>query len=71
MKIKTIKTQNRRDMQVTYECEKCGATKDGWGYDDANFHDNVIPTMTCGECGAGADPTYRPLTRKYPEGFQI
>ena len=42
MKIKTIKSQSRRDFQAIYECEHCGATHEGYGYDDANFHNNVI-----------------------------
>jgi len=74
MKIKEITSQHRRDFQAVYECEGCGETAKGSGYDDANFHQNVIPEMRCGKCGKtgvelGAD--YRPLTTKYPEGMQI
>lgn len=71
MKIKTIISQNRRDFRAVYECEWCGHTYESYGYDDANFHQNVIPNKTCPECGKGAHPTYRPLTTQYPEGFQI
>jgi hypothetical protein len=46
----------------------------GRGYDDRNFHDNVIPDMKCPACGKSAldlGVDYRPLTTKYPEGFQV
>ena len=65
MKIKTIKSQSRRDFTAIYECEHCGATHEGYGYDDDNFHENVIPKMTCNKCGKKADDDYRPLKTKY------
>jgi transcription elongation factor Elf1 len=71
VKIKTITSQHRRDFQAIYECEHCGETSRGGGYDDANFHQNVIPQMACGKCGKKAAPEYRPLATKYPEGMQL
>lgn len=72
MRIKQILSQNRRDFWAIYECEHCGYTKKDSGYDDANFHENVIPNqLKCDKCGKLADETYRPLTTKYPEGYQI
>lgn len=71
MKIKTIKSQHRRDFQATYECEHCGHTQDSYGYDDDNFHRNVIPAMPCGACGKTAGDDYRPLTTKYPANYVI
>lgn len=71
MKIKKILSQNRRDFQAIYECEHCGNEKNGYGYDDSNFHRNVIPTMKCDVCGKIADENYRPLTTKYEEGVQV
>lgn len=65
MKIKKIVSQHRRDFTAIYECEHCGHEKEGSGYDDANFHENVIPTMECKSCGATADGSYRPLSPKY------
>ena len=65
MKIKTIKSQYRRDFTAIYECEHCGATFEGTGYDDDNFHQNVIPKMICKQCGKGQSDDYRPLTTKY------
>lgn len=71
MKIKEILYQHRRDFEAVYECEHCGYTYKGKGYDDANFHNNVIPGMICPECGKKAPANYRPLATKYPEGYQI
>lgn len=71
MKIKKILSQNRRDFKAIYECEHCGHTQDGYGYDDNYFHSEVIPNMTCQKCNKKAAEDYRPLQTKYPEGFQI
>jgi len=71
MKIKTIKSQSRRDFTAIYECEHCGHTAESHGYDDANFHANVIPKMKCTKCDKTASDEYRPLTTKYPEGMQV
>lgn len=71
MKIKTILSQVRRDFQAIYVCEHCGQEEKGGGYDDAHFHANVIPEKVCPGCGQKAPADYRPLTTKYPEGFQI
>ena len=71
MKIETILSQNRRDFRAIYKCEHCGATHEGCGYDDSNFHQNVIPNMACKECKKTADDDYRPLTTKYPDGVTV
>ena len=71
MKIKKITWQNRRDFSAIYECEHCGSTREGSGYDDSYFHKSVIPNMTCDKCGKKADETYRPLATKYPDSMQI
>jgi hypothetical protein len=71
MKIKTITSQHRRDFWAIYECEHCGAEQKGSGYDDANFHQNVVPQMKCEQCGKIAPDNYRPLTTKYPEGTVV
>ena len=65
MKIKTIESQNRRDFYAIYECEHCGHTERGRGYDDDYFHRTVIPAMKCGECGKVAGDDYRPMGTKY------
>ncbi len=71
MKIQKILDQNRRDFHAIYECEHCGDTSIGPGYDDANFHRNVIPSWKCKKCGKSAGDDYRPLETKYPEGMQV
>lgn len=70
MKIKSIEHQTRRDFYAIYECEHCGYEDRGSGYDDANFHQNVIPAMKCPECGKKAT-NYRPLATKYPDWEEV
>ena len=71
MKIKEILSQTRRDFTAIYECEHCGYIKKERGYDDENFHQNIIPKMICVKCGKVAGDNYRPLATKYPEGLQL
>lgn len=72
MKIKEITYQHRRDFTADYECEHCGhILRNQRGYDDENYHQNVIPAMTCPACGMKAAETYRQIATKYPEGYQI
>jgi primosomal protein N' len=66
MRIQTVKQQHRRGFTAVFECEHCGNTESGNGYDDENFHCNVIPKMKCSECGEVAPENYRPLGTKYP-----
>ena len=67
MKIKEIKSQHRRDFIAIYECEHCGFKKEGSGYDDVNFHQNVIPKMRCENCGEISSESCRPLATKYDD----
>jgi hypothetical protein len=71
MKIKKILSQFRRDFTAIYECEHCGVEENEYGYDDSNFHDNVIPRMICKSCGKTADDNYRPLKTKYPDNMVV
>ena len=51
MKIIKMLSQYRRDFHADMQCENCGAIKQNVsGYDDRNFHDNVIPEMKCDKC---------------------
>jgi hypothetical protein len=51
MKIIKILNQNRRDFTAIIKCEGCGnEEKLKYGYDDKNYHDNVIPNMKCSNC---------------------
>jgi rubredoxin len=52
MRIKEIKKRMNNDFWAVYECEHCGyITDEIAGYDDVNFHKNVIPNMECKKCG--------------------
>lgn len=50
MRIKTKISQSRRDFTADYECEYCGNVQRAYGYDDAYFHQTVIPRMQCHKC---------------------
>ena len=65
MKIETIESRHRRDFYAIYVCEHCGAKKRGSGYDDANFHANVVRKMECRQCGKTAGAEYDPRGTKY------
>ena len=71
MKILRIVEQCRRDFTAVYICEHCGYEEEGRGYDDANFHNNVIPTFVCKSCGKIAGGDYAPWPTRYPEGMQV
>ena len=51
MKITKITRQYRRDFWADIECEGCGGKDEIRGYDDRNYHDNVMPKMRCKKCG--------------------
>lgn len=71
MEIKEILSQVRRDFTAIMKCEFCNhEEKDTSGYDDRNYHDNVIPDMKCTVCkkstiSEGGKIKYREI--KYPE----
>ena len=54
MKIKEIITRNQTDFLAIYECEHCGAEREGFGRDDAHFRNNVILEIKCDQCGKTA-----------------
>ena len=74
MKIIRMLSQSRRDFRATYECEACHHLEDNYGYDDRNFHDNVIPNMKCKNCGKTRNDlgiVEKPTETRYPDGFQV
>ncbi len=71
MRIQKIVSQTRRDFTAIYECEHCNHTHQGNGYDDDNFHKNVIPRWSCSQCDKKSSDDYKPRTPKYPEGLQL
>ena len=71
MRIKSMLSQSRRDFVAMFECEHCGHTVRKSGYDNVNFHTNVIPKIACKKCGKTASDDYVPLEPRYPEGMQV
>ncbi len=71
MKIEKITSQHRRDFYAIYVCEHCGVRHEGSGYDDDNFHRNVIPKMKCKNCGKISPEDYRPIGTKFPADVVI
>lgn len=65
MRIKKMLSQSRRDFKAIFECEHCGDEIEIGGYDDDNFHQNVIPNFTCGSCDKKAPDDYKPRKTKY------
>ena len=51
MEIKEILSQHRNDFTATLVCEHCGhEQKLTSGYDDAFYHDRVLPSLICKAC---------------------
>lgn len=75
MKLIKITDQIRRDFSGIFECENCGEKETKTScYDDRNYHDNVIPKMTCKNCGKSRNDLgikVEITQTKYPEGFQV
>ncbi len=67
MRIQTIVSQNRRDFTAIFRCDNCGHEEKRQGYDDWNFHNKVVPAMTCPVCEQTEGSNYRPLATKYPD----
>lgn len=68
MRIKKLISQNKRDFYADMECQHCGNVQANVpGYDDRNFHSEVIPKMKCVKCGKIAPEDYVPLGTKYPD----
>ncbi len=75
MKIKEIVNQHRRDFTAIMYCEFCKTESiNNSGYDDDNYHQNVIPKMKCKNCNESTlskGGTIENTQTKYPEGFQV
>lgn len=69
MKIAKYTYRSRRDFKALFECEACNHTTEEWGYDDPNFHENVIPKMICKECGTASGK--QTSTNTIPEGIVL
>ena len=62
MRIKKMLSQHRRDFHAIYICDYCDHERTDSGYDDRNFHDNVIPNMECPRCKKKGTPIKHPPT---------
>jgi len=74
MRLIEITYQSRRDFEGNYKCENCGNIDKYRGYDDRNYHDNVMPEIRCPKCKQSTNSLGLPhqyVATKYPEGFQI
>lgn len=71
MHIKRKTRQHRRDFTAVYQCEYCDHEVTGSGYDDLDFHQNVIPAMSCQNCGKTADELTPRSAPDVPEGTTI
>ena len=71
MRIKKISMRHRRDLDVVLECEHCGTFVGESAYDDAYFHNEVLPVMVCKSCGESSPDSYVPMKPLYPEGMQL
>jgi hypothetical protein len=69
MKIKEITSQSRRDIYGRMVCDGCGHEQKFVGYDDDNYHRNVVPAIVCKSCGKSAKDIgcdVVPISPKYP-----
>lgn len=72
MYIQEITAQHRRDFTAIMKCEHCDNEQPlNSGYDDANYHQNVIPALKCKACGKSAAASYEPEPTKYPDDMII
>jgi len=75
MKIIRTYAWNRRDFSYDAKCEECGHESTGHeGYDDRNYHDNVIPDMKCEKCGRSTNDTGKTPQKtdlKYDENITL
>ncbi len=65
--------QYRRNFKAIYKCEGCGATRGYVGYDDFNFHNNVVPNVACDACGESTNSLgLKPVDKTViPEGVVV
>lgn len=73
MKIEKFTHRNRRDFKALFACDNkgCDHKEESWGYDDMNFHQNVVPQMKCKKCGRTSPKKEAQQQPRYPEGLQL
>jgi C4-type Zn-finger protein len=63
MKILEVLSTHRNDFTARMECEHCGSKqKLSTGYNDANYHERVIPGLRCETCGKNRAGEVAPVT---------
>ena len=71
MFIKKFVSRSRRDFHAIYKCEFCGHEEERYGYDDGNFHNNVIPKMICKNCGKKSGSPYKQVATRYNDSVTV
>lgn len=75
MKITKITWQHRRDFDADVQCEFCdNRERLESGYDDDNYHRNVVPNIKCKKCEKSTiseKGVIDEVQTRYPEGYQI
>jgi len=51
MIVKKAAVIRNNDLKVCLECPHCGHREETYGYNDANWWNNVVQTMECPACG--------------------
>lgn len=61
MKIKSHRNTGGNDFYWVGECEHCGHVTDEIksGYHDGNYHNRVIPSIECKECGKSTTDAFK------------
>ncbi len=71
MHIKAILSQHRRDFRARFKCENCGYECTDVGYDDAHYHNIVLPEIECPNCLKKAPDDYVSRKPLYPDGMEV
>lgn len=70
MKIVSVLWQKDRAFKAIFECEGCGHQERMIGYDDRNYHENVVPKIQCSRCNKSREDlglVYDEVAIKYKE----
>lgn len=67
MKIEEITWRSRNDFHAILRCEHCGCSqKLTSGYNDAYYHNHVLPAMKCKVCDLPSKSALTPADGKTP-----
>ena len=66
MRIKKVVSQYRQDMHALLICETCAAEEsDTAAVDDNHYHEVVLPSIPCLECGHKSPVSYIPRKPRF------